>query len=645
MAFLLGSLLLLSVFAGACHKMPLGSSGQGAQDGRPVEIKRTPLDEARLAYANADFKRAESLSLKLVEGKSLSGDDSAEAGRILAAAALNNKHPNVALQGLDHWRKVAKGADNGKEWQDAWCKTLRSLSSHDARTRANALYQDSSRGLLPRCIAGVALAARQWQDGEAGQSMTALENIYSTATNTREKAAIEGRLAIELGKSGSKAVDIAAASVNDGNRGRFPYNIIYIEKLRRQSRNPSTKEEASRALAAFASGGGLADSSLYTSVPAETDIRISAPANLGSGASGASVSGQPVVLALPLSGQYGKLSAKIVNGAQVACDEMSSGSNKVSLIVIDTDKADWLAKADALPAEATVIGGPLRRADYQKAKSAGLASRRVLLTFLASLDSGDEGRTAWRFFSSAKDQVDSLLNFTSNMGVKSYGVLYPADSFGERMTALFEERAGNKGATKIVKSSYDPANQTGWATSVRNLLDGAKGQPFKAVFLPDSWKNMDTLVPSLYYYKEERQILMGTSLWEQSLSGGAYVSGKYYGRAVFPGAWNASNPPPAGVKLQAALAAAGKGDADFWSGLGYDFARASVRMGVRQGWNPGTVNSALASASSINWSTAPISWSGGLASQKMFLFSPKENGFALVDERAFRSGFEAAWAK
>jgi len=638
-------LILFSLSAGGCHKLQLfgssGSSGSSAPS-RPAPVQRTPLDEARLAYGNGDYTRAESLALRLVEGKTLSGEDSAEAGRILAASALNNTHPNVALQGLEHWRSVSKGADSRKDWQDAWCRAVRDLSSHDARTKANALYQDSSRDLLPRSIAGVFLAARQWRDGELGQSMAALENIYSTASSTKEKAAIEGRLAFELSKEGSKAAEVAASAVTEENRNTFPYTIIYIDQLRRMGRNSASREEAAKALADFKSGADLADKSLFNAVPKESPLQIGAPTDVGGAVA---ASGRPVVLVLPMAGQYGKLSSKIVAGAQVACNEMSSDGSKVSLVVIDTDKPDWVDKVNALSPEVSVIGGPLRRSDYQQAKSAGLTSKRAMLTFLPSLDANDEGRVAWRFFSSANDQVDALLDFTSRLGITSYGVLYPADSFGERMASLFESKARGKGAVHVYKGSYDPKSQTGWNTSVRNLLDASRSAPMKAVFLPDSWKNMDSLVPNLFYYKETGQILLGTALWEQSLAGGAYVSGQHYTLAVFPSAWNGMEPPAAAGKLKSSLSAAGKGNADFWAGLGYDFARVSARMGTGAGWNAESVNSALASASSMNWSIAPISWNNGMASQRMFLFSPKDSGFAPVNEAAFRAARETAMAK
>ena len=126
--------------------LPGGDEGGGA----PPPLKLSPLDEGRSAFVKGDYGTAEAIALRLVADKSLSKPDSAEAGRLLTASALQNNHPRVAVTGLEHWRTAASGADGRKEWQDAWCKALRGLASHDARTRANEVYQDAARSAAVR---------------------------------------------------------------------------------------------------------------------------------------------------------------------------------------------------------------------------------------------------------------------------------------------------------------------------------------------------------------------------------------------------------------------------------------------------------------------------------------------------------------
>lgn len=618
-------------------KPPIG----GGAGTTPPPPAASPLAQAKNAFVHGEYAKAEAIAMRLGDDTALSTPDRMEANRVLTAAALKTGHPSVALTGLEQWRKASPGADGSVEWQDAWCKALRALSSHDARTRANDVYQDSSRSLQVRSMAGAALAVRQWQDGELGQTLAALENIYSSAESKTAKAALERRLALELHLASKEASRTAASAVTEDNMLSFPYNLILIDKLRRESSAPQTRDAAQSALQALASASGLADPALVRNPPKETPISIQG-ASAAAAPSGP-VAGRPVVLTLPLSGQYAAIAGKIVAGAQAACDELNASGNPVSLIVIDTEQPDWTAKVDGLPANATVVGGPMRRADYTKAKSSGLTSRKALFAFLPGLEQGDEGRVAWRFFSSPQDQVDALLAFTSRLGINGYAAFYPEDNYGRRMAELFEQRARAAGAGNVFSQSYIPGDQNNWMASASTLLGNNKsGRAFRAIFLPDSWKNMDVIVPNFFYYNETRQVLLGTALWEQGLAAGGFVSMQYYNLAVFPGAWNGAQPTPSGQKLQSSLLAAGKDKADFWAGLGYDFARFAANLGVGEGFTPSAVNSAL-QASSINWSIAPIRWSGGMASQQMHLFVPAENGFVPLDEGAFRSAFEEAW--
>jgi hypothetical protein len=629
--------LLISLtlaFSGCTKPAVKGGEGEGPRPAAAAD----PLQEAENAYASGKFSQAENLALRLSSDPATQKERKLQALRLLAAAALKNNHPSLALTALDDWSKNAPGVDGETEWQDALGRTLRALPSYEARTRANAIYQDSARSQSARSAAGVILAVRQWVDGDLGRSLSALENIYGAARDSREKAALERRLALELHFGDASASSLAAGAVNKENRSRFPYNVILIDKLRRESLDRAKREQALAALRELAAELKLADPSLLSGPPTESEISIRPSGGL---VSTGPISGQPVVLLLPLSGQYSAVSEKIAAGAKAACAQMSSGGQQVSLIVIDSGQPDWIAKIEALPPEAAIVGGPLRRDDYSKAKGGGLLARRAFFAFLPSLEAGDEGQKAWRFFSSPKDQVDTLLAFTSRMGITGYGVFYPDENFGQRMAALFEERARAAGASTVIKASYQPQDQNNWMSAAADFLAAnKKGSVFRAVFLPDSWKNMDIIVPNFFYQNETRQVLLGTYLWEQGLSGGGFVSTQYYGLAVFPGAWNMASPSAA--RLQNAMLADGKTGADFWSGLGYDFARFSARAGIGQGFTPTAVNSALQSLS-IDWSIAPIRWNNGAASQEMHLFTPNSKGFAPVNEQEFRAAYEEAW--
>jgi ABC-type branched-subunit amino acid transport system substrate-binding protein len=632
-------LCLCCILFSGCGTISLFGGGGGVS--APKDQRRGPLEEASRAYLSGDYGRAESLVLRLSSDTGAPVAVRAEASRLLAAAALKNSHPNVALTALDAWRANAPGADGSVEWRDAWAGALRSLPSADARARADALYKDGGRSMPARGMAGIVLAVRQWSDGDLGQSLAALENIYGSAAGAGEKAALERRLALELRFADPAASASAYSTVTDDNRGIFPFTIILLDKLRRDARKEGDTRAAAEAALRDAAGKlALADPSLALKAPEETEIRIQARPD--EKRASAPKGGRHVVLLLPLSGQFAPVSEKITDGASAACDELNAAGTRVSLSVIDTRQAGWVARVDALPADALVVGGPLLREDYAGAKAGGLLSRRAVFAFLPSLEPGDEGRIAWRFFAGPGDQADALLDFTARLGIRGYGIFHPDDNFGRRMAALFEEKAKASGATEVIVQGYNPADRNDWMAATNKLLAAnSKGNVFRAVFLPDTWKNMDFIVPHLFYQNETRQVLLGTSLWEQGLSAGGFVSTQYYSLAVFPGLWNAASPTPAGERLQARLTAAGKAGADFWSALGYDFARLSAGLDMGD-LSPQTVNSALRAATP-DWSIAPITWNDGIAAQRMHLFTPVAGGFAPVDENAFRAAYEEAW--
>lgn len=290
-------------------------------------------------------------------------------------------------------------------------------------------------------------------------------------------------------------------------------------------------------------------------------------------------SGPCIVLALPASGHYAPIADKIKRGAQLAMHELDGGTIKPRLEIVNTEALDWLSRLAALPAECSVVGGPLQAQSYAQARAAGATEQRAFFTFLPSLEQGDEGAKAWRFFPSPQDQIDALIAFaTDGLNIRAYGAFYPGDAYGARMTGLLEQSLAAKNMV-LQKASYDPATPSSWSDAAAPLINAVQaegsGTPipqtaFEALFLPDSWKNMDMLTTSLLYNGEDRLVLLGTTLWEQSLSGKLVPNAEKYVLAVFPGAWNAAQAPRA-------LQAPGN---DLWVALGYDFTRFAASLGL-----------------------------------------------------------------
>ncbi len=628
------AILLVLFSVSGCEKLILGG-GDSQPPARTGDFTpKDPLEEARAALAAGNFSQAEVAAQKAAVGAS--GAKAAQAYEILAKAAAQNAHPNLALTALDQWRNAATEADGTEEWQNVWCYALRGLPKREALSKSDAVYRDTSRSETVRAAAAAFTAVRRFEEGTLGDAPAALEQMYANTSDNAVRRILERRLATELAAASTSARTLAATCVSPENEGTYPYSIISIDALRRQTLVASTRETAHQKLRELAAKVKLVDPSLFESAPAAGIASDGYTPPTPSGP----ISGRAVVLVLPMGGQYAGISGKIVAGAEVACKELSA-----TLVVIDTEQPNWAARIDGLPPEAVVIGGPLRNEDIASVKTK--SGSRAFFAFRPSVEG--EGSSMWRFFPSPEDQVDTLLNFTSGLGITGYAAFYPDEPYGRRMTSLFTERAASKGSTGIHTATYNPREPASWLRATGDLLSANKntthsqGATFQAIFLPDTWKSMDMIVPNIFYYKETRQVLLGTNLWEQGLAGKPLTSPQYWSLAVFPGAWNPQATQGAAMTLQNALLAAGKPPADFWSALGYDFARFAASAPI-QGAGAGSVNSAVSSFN-MNWSMAPIRWdSSGRAAQEMFLLTPaREGGFAPVNTEEFRRAFSAAW--
>ncbi len=190
--------------------------------------------------------------------------------------------------------------------------------------------------------------------------------------------------------------------------------------------------------------------------------------------------------------------------------------------------------------------------------------------------------------------------------------------------------------------SYPSRNLKRWGKRVGKLLkvpadfndnkDAPLEQPdFGAVFVPDGWRQAQTLLPNFFFYEGDQLVFLGPGLWSRALDDAKDIDEHYYRLAVCPGAW--WDRSEGGRALQSALTEEGLGQADFWVALGYDFLRFAGKFGALPStWDRDEVNKRIASAQDIEFSMAKMTWDAdGVASQDLFLFSPVRNGKQLVN--------------
>ena len=614
----------------------------------PAPPSSSALGQADAAWNAANMREAERLYKNALQSPTLSDREREMALSRLAEAAMANKHAGVALEALDAWKRLDGSVAASESWLRLWCRAVMALPPAQAVSRAQAVVNAAQEAVPFRAAAADVLMARG-QSGDGLMWAQRLTSLYQQAG--RKDRIVMERCLVQIGGDmpANTLVSLLQYTLPDTD-GVFPWSVLLLEKARREGAAVpyDTADPAleGTTLSRILGSGVFADTGLIASTlqggqtPGRTPaVQVSSvPMYAGSYA-----------LALPLSGSYSALGSKIALGAKAAQTELNSRGIRTELYILDTDRADWISRLNSLPPQCVTVGGPMLPAAFDQARAAQAVRQRAFFTFLSSLGEGEEGSMAWRFFTSPSDQIRTMLDFAGRAGVRRYAALYPEDAFGRRMSTLFLQTAS--AGSVVTSRSYPKGSVSEWNAVTAKLVGSymvgkvpASSANFEGVFLPDSWNNAALLIPCLFFNGEDRLLIMGTSLWEQGLPGGARLDASNLSLVVFPGAWNATNPTPAARNLSTLLG--GEDEADIWTGLGYDFVRFAAALHLQPGWTPGRVNSLLRGAQQISWSMAPMTWNAsGKASRQLYVFNPTRDGAQLVTPQEMRRRIDQARAR
>ena len=505
---------------------------------------------------------------------------------------------------------------------NTWLQSLVGLTTTQQGQKAAAVWRDASANPALRERASYLAAARPGKYAE--QARQALSRVYAGADIERRKVMERVYLA-DLRTADNQTLAAAGKSVPRVQELSFPWSLLLWEAAQRNLLSDNTG-----VLTKLSAPGVFADS-----------------AALGIGA--APVLTRPgagkIALLLPLSGSASSLGKQVQAGARAAARQLEASGTKMDLVFIDTDQPDWLTRYAALPQDCVTVGGPMLAAPYSALKTQGFGGKAVF-AFLSQLpESSDEGRLAWRFFTSNEDQISAVLGFASNeLGIHSFGILAPNDSYGERMSALFASSAARQGCS-VRTATYPLGDVKSWTkltgefVQAVNVAQGTLPRAradFGAIFLPDGWSNMDMLISMLRYHGAYNRVMLGTVLWEQGLKGGHALDPETFGLSVFPGVWDDNSESPAAVDFRNAMNGTGEKPGD-WSVLGYDFVRFASALGLRDMVkDSASLNATLAAGPKLEWAGAPVVWDAlGLAHRQLILFQPARQGKIAVDPEAF----------
>ncbi len=506
-----------------------------------------------------------------------------------------------------------------------WYNSIAGMSGVEQGLKAEAVWKNPSSSQALKMRALSIAASRPGRQGYPARKE--LASLYASAT-AEQRATWETMYWRDLDAMDSDTLRKLAANISSEQERSFPWNLVMLKAARR---------------------GLVSDASAVLS-RLSSPLLYAAPTALGLDAapSVSTSSTISVALVIPQTGSASALGRQVAAGAQAAVDDLRLSGKNVDLRIIDSGLTGWQQAVKSLPPQFTVVGGPLIPGRYKAVRDA--ASGRALFSFTASLPSGEEGVKAWRFFASPEDQIKALLDAASSLGINSFGVFSPGDAYSKRMSGLFMQDASARGCT-VTSGSYTAGKMNAWPKEagafVKTQVGAQRGSipvataDFQAIFLPDSWKNMDMLVSSLHYSGAQNRLMMGTSIWEQSLGPNSRNNAATFALTIFPGVWNDRLSGSGVTAFRNAMAAKGQ-RTDDWSALGFDFIRMAAALNLQPGWTSSQLNRALASGPDVDWAAAPMRWdASGKASRQLFLFQPAATGHVPADISRIRERLES----
>lgn len=637
-------LLSLVLALSACTpKKPLpgdkGGRGTYTDHGRPPA--KATLPNAKAAYQAGNMAEAERMALTVLREGNLGVADQINAWRIAAFSSQANGNYSVTMRALENWRALSPGADSTEEWYTAWYRALEQMPAAEATAEAQKVISDPGRSkelVTEARLFGLESRMKKGNTAGLGQG---LESVYNSLPGTSGKKNLEQRIFSQLHEVSPKVLANLLKITDEANEKRFPYALIRLEDARRMYLDPNRQAFAKEYVAFIKEDTTLADTSVFNSWSSPDSSVVSR----------VPVRTKAIAFVLPMSGQYGNLSGKIMAGAEIARKEFAKNGNDLQIYLVDSDKSDWLNRVAALPREVQVVGGPLRLSDYETLKNAGQTSNRFFFGFLPRISDGDEGVRGWRYFSTPDDQLGAVIKFARELGITHYGAFIPEEDYGYRMLQLYTDKVQESGNLVVKSGTYPVKQHQLWNKRVAEFLNTTKEAPtapdtfFQALYLPDSWKEIPSLVPHFFYYRENRLLLLGSSLWEQGLGAiTSRIDARYYRLAIFPGSWDPNSITPAGMTLRSSLSAEDDVKPDFWVSLGYDFLTVAATLSLTPDAKAGDLNRALGYVRNLPLSGAPVFWDqNGVARQELFIFTPTENGFTKADPAVFKRRFTKAW--
>jgi len=229
-----------------------------------------------------------------------------------------------------------------------------------------------------------------------------------------------------------------------------------------------------------------------------------------------------VAVLVPLSGPNAALGQSLLNAANLAL--LDTGGQRIRITGYDTARGAAAAANEALEDGNALFLGPLLAEDVRQiapiARSAGVP----VLAF--SNDASVAGDGVYLLGLTPRASIDRVVAFAASRGVRRFGGLVPAGTYGQRAGDALTAAVESAGGSLVGVESYSRTAADMRAAAAR--LNGYGRAD--AVLIADGAQVALQLAPTVRGTAPPQPRLMGTELWatETSLSANVALRGAWF---------------------------------------------------------------------------------------------------------------------
>jgi ABC-type branched-subunit amino acid transport system substrate-binding protein len=258
---------------------------------------------------------------------------------------------------------------------------------------------------------------------------------------------------------------------------------------------------------------------------------------------------------LPLTGDYARFGEAALNGIRLAAKVFGDMYFSIEIKVMDSGTGpESINKLKKLIGNQNVVGlvGPLLSSSSLSVGK--FAQQTKIPVIVISQKSGipQLGDFVFRNFLTPLQQARTIADYAYNtMGLKTFAVLYPENSYGAELAADFKQAIEELGGVVAEQMSYKQ-RQTDFSNELEYLfgieveehLEGrrhvTKYNPtidVDALYIPDYYHTVGLIAPFLVYYDIDDVMLLGSNGWNSPKLlelAGEYVEGAVFVDGFFP---------------------------------------------------------------------------------------------------------------